>query len=188
MQARLRPQSFFIDYDDTEMSVTALGKTYGPQRKPGDPFTMRPFLTVASRRPSEWVVEDFLANFEIRHWDYELGYVTTERLDSGIILAPHYLGLSAAGKHRYSFSWMQSVPIEVELPASSNGPLLLVRFAGKEVAPVPIFRLRVGFNWGCSQWYLAPMPPTGFASPEPALFNVGFASSMRMLTAYLQLS
>eukprot|EP00416_Gambierdiscus_australes_P025543 CAMPEP_0171068232 /NCGR_PEP_ID=MMETSP0766_2-20121228/8445_1 /TAXON_ID=439317 /ORGANISM="Gambierdiscus australes, Strain CAWD 149" /LENGTH=464 /DNA_ID=CAMNT_0011524525 /DNA_START=128 /DNA_END=1522 /DNA_ORIENTATION=+ len=188
-RARLRPQSFFIDYDDVDMSITALGKTYGPQRKPGDPYTMRPFLTVVCRKDTEWVTENFLDNFEVRYWDYELGYVTTERWDSGVILAPHYLGPGAQGEHKYSFNWMQTLPMEVALPASCKGPLLLTRFGGRELpAPVPLFRLRMGLDQSSSQWYLAPLPPARFTSPEPAFYNIGFASSMRMVTAYLQLS
>lgn len=182
----LPPQSFFMDYDDADTSITAFGKTYGPQRKPGAPYTMRPFLVVFRRREGAWLTDDFLANFEVRHWDYEFGYVTTERPDAGIALGqPRLLGIGEAGELRYGLNWMQTVGIEVAVPR--DGPLLLAGFNGTALAsPAPLLRMRSGYDAKSCQWYLAPLPPADHEAPEPAMYNVGFRNSMRMLAAYLQ--
>lgn len=187
MRVQLPPQSFFFDYDSADMSISACGKTYGPQRMPGDPYTMRPFLTVLQRKEdSAWIPEDFLANYEVRYWDYELGYVTKERKDACVVIAPRYLGVGPKGEYRYSFNWMQSLHMEVTLQAACAGPLMLVRFGGEEVQPpVPLFRLRSGYDQKSSRWYLAPFPPAGHPPVKPLLFTIGFSNSMRMLSAYL---
>lgn len=184
----LQPQSFFIDYDDTDTSFKAFGKTYGPQRRPGDPYTMRPFLAVFQRRGgTAWVADDFMANFVVRYWDYELGYVTTARADAGVGLCPQFLGEGAGGELRYSFSWMQSVGVQVIKPKADDQPLMLAGFNEAPLSPaVPLFRLRSGYDESRSQWYLAPLAPEGHRPPEPALFNISFRSSMRMLSAVLQ--
>uniref|UniRef100_A0A7S1WH73 Uncharacterized protein n=1 Tax=Alexandrium catenella TaxID=2925 RepID=A0A7S1WH73_ALECA len=169
------------------MSVSACGKTYGPQRMPGDPYTMRPFLTVVQRKDETvWIPEDFLANYKVRYWDYELGYVTKERKDAAVVFAPRYLGSGPNGEHRYSFNWMQSLHLEIAFQPPFTGPLMLTRFGSEEVQPpVPLFRLRSGYDQKSSRWYLAPQPPKGSAPIEPLLFNIGFSNSMRMLSAYL---
>lgn len=181
----LPAQSFFIAYDNTDTSITAFGKTYGPQRRPGAPYTMRPFLVVFERTSASWE-KDFLANFEVRYWDFEFGYITQPRTDVGIGLCPKFVGHGDGGEMRYTMNWMQTVALEVVLP-KSGGPLLLTSFDSCVLAqPVPIFQFHSGWHAQVSQWYLAPIPPQGHKVPVPAKFNVSFSSAMRMLTSYLQ--
>jgi len=184
--AQLPAQSFFVDYDDTDMSITAFGKTYGPQRKPGDPYTMRPYLCVFERKVGTWDREDFLANFEVRSWDFELAYVTSERLDVRVGLGTKFLGQGGEGELRYELTWMQTLSFEVVVP-SSGGTLLVSNFSGHKLErPVPLFRLRSGWDFMRSQWYLAPLCPSGYDNPEPAFYRVGVWNSARMIGAYLQ--
>lgn len=181
----LPAQSFFFAYDDTDTSVTTFGKTYGPQRKPGAPFTMRPFLVVFERTDRPWAANDLLANFEVRYWDYEFGYVTKARTDVGIGLGPRFLGEGRDGELRYAMCWMQTVPLEVVLP-KGGGPLQLTSFNGRMLEkPVPLFRMQSGWHDPSSQWYVAPVAPEGHKAPALATFNVSFRSAMKMLSAVL---
>jgi len=186
----LPPQSFFIDYDDTDTSFRVFGKTYGPQRREGEPYTMRPYLVVFRRLAGvPWVADDFLANYEVRYWDYEYGYVTTPRLDVGIGLGPQLLAEAENGDLCYSFYWMQSVRLQVTKPAADREPLRLTEFNGQAVPNAqPLFRLRSGYDQDRACWQIAPLPPSGHAAPPAAEYSISFHSSMTLLSAFLKTS